>query len=113
MGKGSFLASHLADLPPNATARQAPEVGLTELGRRLQALGLITKISRMRSWRVTGYGGKVVGTSLYLREHQFPNVYPGVMHWSSSRRTKNSLRKNLCAGGPRLIDVRLADGFGH
>jgi len=26
------------------------------------------------------YGRKVMGTTMYLREHHFPNVYSGVMH---------------------------------
>jgi hypothetical protein len=25
-------------------------------------------------------GAKVMGTTMYLREHHFPNVYAGVMH---------------------------------
>ena len=43
--------------------------------RRLHAHGLIAKIPRTRRWRVTDYGRKVMGTSLYLREHHFPNAY--------------------------------------
>ena len=48
--------------------------------RRLHAHGLIAKIPRTRRWRVTNYGRKVMGTSTYLREHHFPNVYSGVVH---------------------------------
>jgi hypothetical protein len=48
--------------------------------RRLHAHGLIAKIPRTRRWRVTDYGRKVMGTTTYLREHHFPNVYAGVMH---------------------------------
>jgi hypothetical protein len=33
-----------------------------------------------RRWRVTDYGRKVMGTTMYLREHHFPNVYAYVMH---------------------------------
>ena len=44
------------------------------------AHGLIAKIPRTRRWRVTNYGRNVMGTSLYLREHHFPNVYSGVAH---------------------------------
>jgi hypothetical protein len=48
--------------------------------RRLHAHGLIAKIPRTRRWRVTDYGRKVMGTTTYLREHHFPNVYAGVAH---------------------------------
>jgi hypothetical protein len=48
--------------------------------RRLHAHGLIAKIPRTRRWRVTDYGRKVMGTTKYLREQHFPNVYSGVMH---------------------------------
>jgi len=43
--------------------------------RRLHAHEQIAKISRTRRWRVTAYGHPAMGTSLYLREHHFPNVY--------------------------------------
>jgi hypothetical protein len=43
--------------------------------RRLHAHGLIATIPRTRRWRVTAYGRQAMGTSLYLREHHFPNVY--------------------------------------
>ena len=42
---------------------------------RLHAHGLIAKIPHTRRWRVTGYGRQVMGTSLYLREHHFPNAH--------------------------------------
>jgi hypothetical protein len=48
--------------------------------RRLHAHGLIAKIPRTRRWRVTHYGRKVMGTTMYLREHHFPNVYSGIEH---------------------------------
>jgi hypothetical protein len=41
---------------------------------------LIAKIPRTRRWRVTNYSRKVMGTSVYLREHNFPNVHTGFMH---------------------------------
>jgi hypothetical protein len=63
-----------ADDPKKASAK----VG--RCFRRLHAHGLIAKIPRTRRWRVTDYGCKVVGTTMYLREHHFPNVYAGVMH---------------------------------
>ena len=43
--------------------------------RRFHAHGLIAEIPRTRRWRVTVYGRQVMGTSLYLREHHFPNAY--------------------------------------
>ena len=48
--------------------------------RRLHPHGLIAKIPRTRRWRVTNYGRNVMGTTMYLREHHFPNVYSGVAH---------------------------------
>jgi len=42
---------------------------------RFHAHGLIAKIPRTRRWRVTAYGRQVMGTSLYLRDHHFPNAY--------------------------------------
>ena len=65
---GRWLRS-CADDPKRASAK----VG--RCFRRLQAYGLIAKIPRARRWRVTAYGHRAMGTSLYLREHYFPNVY--------------------------------------
>lgn len=48
--------------------------------RRLHVQGLIAKVPRTRRWRETNHGRNVIGTSLYLREHHFPNVYSGVVH---------------------------------
>jgi hypothetical protein len=48
--------------------------------RRLHAHGLIAKIPRTRRRRVADYERKVMGTTMYLREHHFPNAYAGVMH---------------------------------
>ncbi len=47
---------------------------------RIHAHGLIAKIQRTRCWRVTNYGRNDMGTSLSRREHDFPNVYAGVVH---------------------------------
>jgi hypothetical protein len=63
-----------ADDPKKASAKVGRCV------RRLHAHGLIAKIPRTRRWRITEYGRKVMGTTMYLREHHFPNVYTGVMH---------------------------------
>ena len=60
-----------------------PHMASAKVGRwfrRLHAHGLIAKIPHSRRWRVTDDGGKVMGTTMYLREHHFPNVYTGVMH---------------------------------
>jgi hypothetical protein len=48
--------------------------------RRLHAQGPIAKIPRTRRWRVSDHGRKVMGSTMYLRERHFPNVYAGVMH---------------------------------
>jgi hypothetical protein len=39
------------------------------------AHGLIAKIPRTRRWRVTLYGRRVMGTVLYLREHDFVRAH--------------------------------------
>lgn len=62
---------------------------------RIHTPELIAKISRKRNRQVTNYGRQAMGTSLYRREHDFPNVYSGVARRSSSRKTKSSRRKNL------------------
>jgi hypothetical protein len=43
--------------------------------RRFHAHALIAKLPRTRRWRLTVYGRQVMATSLYLREHHFPNAY--------------------------------------
>ena len=57
-----------ADDPKKASAK----VG--RCFRRLHAHGLIAKIPPTRRRRVTAYGHQAMGTSLYLREHHFPNL---------------------------------------
>jgi hypothetical protein len=42
--------------------------------RRFHAHGLIAKIPRTRRWRVTLYGRRAMGTSLYLWDHYFPKA---------------------------------------
>jgi hypothetical protein len=71
---GTRWLSACADDPKKASAKVARCV------RRLHAHGLIAKIPRTRRWRVTDYGRKVMGTTMYLREHHSPNAYAGVMH---------------------------------
>ncbi|MBL8316219.1 MAG: hypothetical protein JNK55_21000 [Rubrivivax sp.] len=46
----------------------------------VHAHGLIAKIPRKRRWHVTDEGRKVIGRTMYQREHHFPNVYAGDMH---------------------------------
>jgi hypothetical protein len=48
--------------------------------RRLHAHGLIAEIPHTRRWRVADFGRKVMGSTMYLREHHFPNACAGVMH---------------------------------
>ena len=48
--------------------------------QRLYVQGLIAKIPRTRRLRGTNSGRHAMDTSLYLREHHFPNVYTGVVH---------------------------------
>ena len=47
---------------------------ITRTFHRFHAHGLIAKIPRTRRWRVTAYGRHVMGTSLYLRDHHFPDA---------------------------------------
>lgn len=48
---------------------------VTRIFRRFHAHGLIAKLPRTRRWRVTLYGRRVMGTALYLREHDFARAY--------------------------------------
>ncbi len=48
---------------------------VSRIFRRFHAHGLIAKIPRTRRWRVTLYGRRVMGTALYLREHDFARAY--------------------------------------
>jgi len=48
---------------------------VTRTFRRFHAHGLIAKIPHTRRWRVTLHGRHVMGTSLYLRDQDFPNIY--------------------------------------
>ena len=45
------------------------------LYRHFRAHGLIAKIPRTRRWRVTVYPRRVMGTALYLRNHDFSRAY--------------------------------------
>ena len=55
-----------------------PKKASAKVGRcfsRLHAHGFFAKIPRTHCWPVISYGRNVMGISLYLREHHFPNVY--------------------------------------
>jgi len=54
--------------------QQSSKVG--RILRKFHAHGLIAKISRTRSWKVTAYGNRVMATALYLRDSDFPRAYP-------------------------------------
>lgn len=48
---------------------------VSRIFRRFHAHGLIAKLPRSRRWRVTLYGRRVMGTALYLRQHDFARAY--------------------------------------
>ena len=48
---------------------------VSRIFRRFHAHGLIAKFPRTRRWRVTLYGRRVMGTALYLRQHDFARAY--------------------------------------
>jgi hypothetical protein len=77
------IRARLTSTPLLRSRADDPKKASAKVGRcfrRLHAHGLIAKIPRTRRWRVTNYGRNVMGTSMYLREHHFPNVYSGVVH---------------------------------
>ena len=51
---------------------------ISRILRRFRAHGWIAKIPRTRRWRVTVYGRRVMGTALYLRNHDFSRAYSHV-----------------------------------
>jgi hypothetical protein len=58
--------------------QKAPSSKVSRILRRFHAHGLIAKIPCTRRWRVTVYGRRVMGTALYLRNHDFSRAYPQV-----------------------------------
>ncbi len=77
------IRARLTSTPLLRSCADDPKKASAKVGRcfrRLHAHGLIAKIPRTRRWRVTHYGRNVMGTTMYLREHHFPNVYSGVVH---------------------------------
>ena len=65
-------SSHLRTCDKNPRKQSAK---VSRIFRRFRAHGLIAKIPHTRRWRVTRYGRRVMGTALYLRDHQFPRAY--------------------------------------
>ncbi len=53
--------------------RQSTQV--SRLLHRLHVYGLVAKIPRSRRWRVTGFGHRVMGVSVRLRDLHFPGIY--------------------------------------
>jgi hypothetical protein len=52
-----------------------PSAQVRRLLHRLHAYGLVAKIPRSRRWRVTGFGHRVMGASVRLRNQDFPASY--------------------------------------
>ncbi len=72
------VRTQLESTPPLRSCGHDPRKQSAKVSRtfrRFHAHGLIAKIPRTRRWRVTRYGRQVMGTSLYLRQHHFPNAY--------------------------------------
>jgi hypothetical protein len=63
-----------------ASDQREPSAGVSCRSRWLHAHGLIAKIARTRGWRVTNNSRIVMGTSLSLCGHHFPDVCSGVEH---------------------------------
>ena len=55
--------------------RKKESAKVSRIFRRFHAHGLIAKIPRTRRWRVTLYGRRVMGSSLYIRNLDFPRAY--------------------------------------
>ena len=58
------------------TKRESSKI--SRIFRRFHAHGLIAKIPRTRRWRVTRYGYRVMGTSLYILDQNFPHAYSSI-----------------------------------
>jgi hypothetical protein len=72
------LRAQLASTAHLRACRHDPTKQSAKVSRtfhRFHAHGLIAKIPHTRRWRVIAFGRQVVGTSLYLRDHHFPNAY--------------------------------------
>jgi hypothetical protein len=62
-------------LRPYAQDRKKASSKVSRIFRRFHAHGLIAKLPGSRRWRVTLYGRRVMGTALYIREHDFIRVH--------------------------------------
>ncbi len=69
------LTPHLRQCVSNPKKASAK---VSRIFRRFRAHRLIAKVPRSRLWRVTRYGRRVMGTAMYLRQHDFPRVYSKV-----------------------------------
>jgi hypothetical protein len=72
------IRARLASTVHLRTCGQDPKKASAKVSRtfrRFHAHGLIAKVPWTRRWRVTLYGRRVMGTSLYLRNHHFPEAY--------------------------------------
>jgi hypothetical protein len=82
----SRLSAGIRDRPvqalslPGGDARSVVAWTSSSCTRRPYAQGLIAKIPCTRRWRVINCGRNVMGTTMYLREHHFPNVYACAVH---------------------------------
>jgi hypothetical protein len=75
------IRQRLASTPHLSPWRNDPQKASAKISRilrRFRAHGLIAKIPRTRRWRVTIYGRRVMGTTLYLRNHDFSRAYSQV-----------------------------------
>lgn len=72
------IRQRLASTPHLRNCAKDPKKASSKISRilrRFRAHGLIAKIPRTRRWRVTVYGRRVMGTALYLRNHDFSRAY--------------------------------------
>ena len=72
------IRQRLASTPHLRLCANDPQKASSKISRilrRFRAHGLIAKIPRTRRWRVTVYPRRVMGTTLYLRNHDFSRAY--------------------------------------
>jgi len=81
---------------PKEPKKQSSKV--SRIFRRLHAHGLIAKIPRTRRWKVTLYGRRLMGTTLYLRDSTSHAPTPHPLPDLALQIAKNSQRKNLRFG---------------
>ena len=72
------IRSQLASSVPLRACAQDPREQSAELSptfRRFHAHGLLAGIPHAGRWRLTHYRRQLMASSLYLRDHHFPNAY--------------------------------------